>query len=152
MRPIDNTAAISADPSTHPTPTPRFDFVKFAKESGACTLVPEGGSLRTAQSLDKLLAEVEEAWDEPPPSRSGTRLARSAVLEIDLSVAPQDLSHRERFVMMHVDGTSSVASLVDLLETVGIDCESTLEMLNALFQRGCVHPKKTSSGIRVNAP
>jgi hypothetical protein len=152
MKIFDKTAGATAHPSSHPTPIPRFDFGKFAKESGACTLVPAGESLRTAQSLEKMLAEVEEGWEEAPASRSGTRLARTAVLEVNLDTAVEELSHRERFVMMHVDGASSVAALIDLIETVGIDREACCEIIDSLVQRGFVRVCRCSSGIRVSTP
>jgi hypothetical protein len=148
------TVAEAVSSSNHPTPTPRFDFGKFAKESGTCTLVPAadssvvGESLRTSQSLENMLSEVERGWDEQPPNQSGERLIPSAVLEIDLAAPIDELSHRERFVLMHVDGVSSVLALGGLLESVGLESDATELMLASLAERGFVRPKKQTSGIR----
>jgi hypothetical protein len=147
---------VAREAFTRPTPTPQFDFDSFAKETGSCTLVPIGGALQTSGSLQKMLESLEHGWEDEgdageiePPNDSGVFFTNTAVPQIAPNARLADLPHRARFVLFHVDGISTVATIRHTLEGVGIDPAETQEILMSLLERGILRARQVGSGIRV---
>jgi hypothetical protein len=130
--------------STYPTPVPEFDVDAFAKKADSRTLATP-----SRRPLDALLAEIEGGWDETEPT-SGTFNLREAVLQSTLDAVTVPLGHRERFVLMHVDGVSTFAQILAMLEMVGVPSRDGSTILHDLLDRGLVVVRKHRAITRPN--
>jgi hypothetical protein len=102
------------------------------------------------RSLDAMLTEIEDGWEDTAPC-SGTFEISFAILQPSRDAATAPLCHRERFVLMHVDGASTYAELLATLEAVGSPREQTAPILQRLMARKLLVIKKRRMGKRRTA-
>jgi hypothetical protein len=97
------------------TVTPSFDVEEFAKEAARLTIVPPSDERPVWSWLNETGVAV---WRVPPSD-----------------VAPEHLNHRTAFLLLHIDGVSTIRELV---KSSGIPRQSALGILAALIDQGYI--------------
>ena len=138
--------------SERPTLTPPFDPAAFARESESKLRISvptpvdpkSSGTLRRAEAHVTPLQREEFAFDHSdritselplPPSVRLTTQSVPVLAMAATQMRGMQLDHRAGFILSHVDGVSSVETILDVS---GMQSDEVLLLLQALVDKGII--------------